>query len=79
MKSASSFVVMILAISFTLGIFAGHVMADTQDLEVTPRPSDELAIPAEPIPADPEADVPLIYNLVEPMESVADEIIIYAV
>jgi len=79
MKKTSSFLVMVLGISFTLGLFAGHALSAEPELEITPQVNDELALPAEPIPADPEVDTPLIYNLIEPMESVADDIIIYAV
>lgn len=51
----------------------------TQPLDIAPMNTDELALPPETIPADPDTDMPMIYNLIEPSETLSDVAIIYAV
>lgn len=79
MKQSLSYIAAALAVCFALGALAGHAQAEEPSLQITPQSNDELALPAEPIPADPDEDMPMIYNLVEPSETLSDVLIIYAV
>lgn len=79
MKQSLSFLAALLTVCFAIGALAGHAQAEEPSLQMTPQSNDELALPAEPIPADPDEDMPMIYNLIEPSETLSDVLVIYAV
>lgn len=79
MKQSLTFLAAVMTFSFAIGALAGHAQAAGIELEIIPQTNDELAIPAEPIPADPDVDMPMIYNLIEPSETLTDMPVLYAV
>lgn len=87
MFKSLSFIAMVLTASFALGALAGAANAAEPNKETKPAPTlkikpqtdNELALPPETIPADPDNDMPMIYNLIEPSETLTDVAIIYAV
>ncbi|MEM7568169.1 MAG: hypothetical protein AAF337_00100 [Pseudomonadota bacterium] len=77
------------AIFFSFGLLAGYAQAEGPALDLVPQTDDTIAsgvpadndiiLPAEPIPSDPDEGDSFLYNLVEPSETVTDLAIIYAV
>lgn len=82
------------AIFFSIGLVTGYAQAQEPQLELAPNTNDSLAqgvtpetslsdddvmLPAEPIPSEPESGDYFLYNLLEPSQTLSDENIVYAI
>ncbi|MEM9289828.1 MAG: hypothetical protein AAGA36_15940 [Pseudomonadota bacterium] len=67
------------AIFFILGALTGAVRAEEPSLEMAPQIENDLAVPAEPLPSNPDEDEAFWYNLIEPSETLTEVVVVYAV